>query len=101
MSNSNSSYSPDAQRLLALLLKGKLLTAANGERTIGQFKFPSGVTHVTSSRGVYAFHSAEDKILQLPIADEDRLFSYYEDMKVQLAEDSVRWKERTTSTRQP
>jgi hypothetical protein len=71
-------------------IKAKLLAAANSEKTIGQFKLSSGVMHVTSSRGVYAFHSAEDKILQLPIADEDRLFSYYEDMKMQLAKDSVR-----------
>jgi hypothetical protein len=95
MSNSNSSLSSDAQRLLSILsnasIRAKLLAVTanpNDSENFGRLLSSKG-THVTSSRGVYVFHGAEDKILQLPIADEDRLFAYYEDMKMQLAKDSV------------
>ena len=47
-----------------------------------------GIKHVTSSGGWYTYHDPEDKILQLPIADEDRIFSVYKDMKAQLANDA-------------
>lgn len=93
MSNLNhSSLSPNAQQFLALLSNAAVmakLTGGPSTRATGGLR---GVKEITSSsQYYYTYHDPGDRILQLPIAHEDQLFSFYEEMKAQFAKDSVRF----------
>jgi hypothetical protein len=82
MSDANSPLSPNAQRFLAIM--AKLTGRPSTSRTNGPV-----IRHVNSSGAWFTYRDPGEKILQLPIANEDRLFSFYKDMKAQLANDAV------------
>jgi hypothetical protein len=56
-------------------------------------RMKSYVSNLSSSpstaRRVYSIYDPGDRILQFPIAREDKVISLFQDMKEQLAEDSV------------
>jgi hypothetical protein len=88
MSDSDSPLSPGAQQFLAKIANEFKMAKLTG-RTSLPINGPATKDATSSAGGWYTFQDPGDKIIQLPIGGEDRVFSLYEEMKAQLANDPV------------